>query len=281
MTGARRSSPVRPIYGRQSNIHEIRIWVAHAGADPATDLQAMLEDLGAAGARLGVEYDSYGLTHHNGKRFEAALTGFATLIDASRVVPYLRVTKSEAELGFVRKAAELSDLADAAAIAAARPGADEGVILAAQHNAIFSAGGDYPANEFIIGSGHDALLCRYHSGRRQLSDTDQLICRRLSALSRRDHAHAHHRPKALHIRYHTAAKQALFACEAALRPNRTAGDVFAAHAKALDAQGLSEHRLNACGYSLGAKFTPSWMDVPMFYEGNEWHPIKSILPMWC
>ena len=28
------------------------------------------------------------------------------------------------------------------------------------------------------------------------------------------------------------------------------------------------HRLNACGYSLGAKFTPSWMDPPMFYERN-------------
>jgi Xaa-Pro dipeptidase len=32
---------------------------------------------------------------------------------------------------------------------------------------------------------------------------------------------------------------------------------------------LSRHRLNACGYSLGAKFTPSWMDPPMFYAGND------------
>ena len=28
------------------------------------------------------------------------------------------------------------------------------------------------------------------------------------------------------------------------------------------------HRLNACGYALGAKFTPSWMDYPMFYHAN-------------
>ena len=28
------------------------------------------------------------------------------------------------------------------------------------------------------------------------------------------------------------------------------------------------HRLNACGYSLGARFAPSWMDWPMFYRGN-------------
>jgi Xaa-Pro dipeptidase len=35
-----------------------------------------------------------------------------------------------------------------------------------------------------------------------------------------------------------------------------------------DAHGLARHRLNACGYSLGAKFTPSWMDPPMFYQSN-------------
>ena len=77
------------------------------------------------------------------------------------------------------------------------------------------------------------------------------------------------RPRALHRSYHAAAREALLACEAALRPGRTAGDVFAAHARILDAHGLSRHRLNACGYSLGAKFTPSWMDAPMFYEDND------------
>ena len=40
--------------------------------------------------------------------------------------------------------------------------------------AIFAGGGDYPANEFIIGSGADALLCRYKAGRRKLTKNDQL-----------------------------------------------------------------------------------------------------------
>ena len=56
--------------------------------------------------------------------------------------------------------------------------------------------------------------------------------------------------------------------QAELRPRPTAGEVFAAHARVFDAHGLARHRLNACGYSLGAKFTPSWMDPPMFYERN-------------
>ena len=54
------------------------------------------------------------------------------------------------------------------------PGADEGVILARMHDAIFEGGGDYPGNPFIIGSGPQALLCRYYSGRRRLDPQDQL-----------------------------------------------------------------------------------------------------------
>ncbi|HLH48552.1 MAG TPA: Xaa-Pro peptidase family protein, partial [Roseiarcus sp.] len=158
---------------RTSNIKDIRIWKDGGEADPARDLRRMLENLGAKG-RLGVEYDSYGLTHFNGRRLEAALAGWAELVDASRLVPALRVTKSAAELAFVREAARLSDLADHAAIEQIGPGADEGAILASMHNAIFSAGGDYPANEFIIGSGGDALLCRYKAGRRRLDAVDQI-----------------------------------------------------------------------------------------------------------
>lgn len=257
---------------RTSNIKDIRIWKDGGDADPARDLRRMLENLGAKG-RLGVEYDSYGLTHFNGRRLEAALAGWAELVDASRVVPALRVTKSAAELVFVREAARLSDLADRAAIEQIAPGADEGAILASMHNAIFSAGGDYPANEFIIGSGGDALLCRYKAGRRKLSAEDQItlefagVYRHYHATIMRTHIVGAARP--LHRTYHEAAKAALLACEAELRPGRTAGDVYAAHARIFDAHGLSCHRLNACGYSLGAKFTPSWMDPPMFYEGND------------
>jgi Xaa-Pro dipeptidase len=53
-----------------------------------------------------------------------------------------------------------------------------------------------------------------------------------------------------------------------MRPGTSFGDVFEAHARIMDGRGLAAHRLNACGYSLGARFAPSWMDWPMFYRGN-------------
>jgi Xaa-Pro dipeptidase len=256
-----------------SNVAEIRVWKDGAAAKPAADLAAMLLDLGARGARLGVEFDSYGLTYANGRRLAGALDGVVDMVDASGLIDALRVTKSAAEIGFVRAAAALSDRADRTAVDMAQAGADEGAILAAMQGAIFAGDGDYPANEFIIGSGPDALLCRYKSGRRRLGADDQVTLE-FAGVYRHYHAAIMRtivigEPSPLHLSYHAAAEEALLACEAELRPGRTAGDVYHAHARVLAKRGLNAHRLNACGYSLGARFSPSWMDSPMFYEGNE------------
>ncbi|MFL5181843.1 MAG: M24 family metallopeptidase [Microvirga sp.] len=257
-----------------SIIADVRIWKDAADANPALDLKELCAGLGLAGKRLGVEFESYGLVASNGRKLEAAFDGFAPLADASHLVTRLRAVKSADEIAHVRRAAALANEADAAAIAHIRAGADEGDILAAQHAAIFRGGGDYPGNEFIIGSGADALLCRYKAGRRTLATRDQITLEFAGAYR---HYHAAIMrtvpvgdPKPAHLAYHRAAREALLACEAELRPGRTAGDVYAAHARVLDERGLGAHRLNACGYSLGAKFTPSWMDWPMFYEANPW-----------
>ena len=257
---------------RTSNIADIRIWRDSAEAAPAQDLAVMLDDLGLRGRRLGVENNSHGLAYGDGLRLAAALSGLVETVDASAVIPALRVTKSSAEIIYVRRAAALSDDADRAAIALLAPGVDEARILAAQYDAVLGGGGDDPGNPFIIGSGADALLCRSKSGRRRL-DADDQITLEFAGVYRHYHAalmrtHVVGRARPLHTGYHEAAREALLACEAELRPGRTAGDVFAAHARVLDGLGLSQHRLNACGYALGATFAPSWMDAPMFYDRN-------------
>lgn len=256
-----------------SDIQDIRIWVDRDGADPArTDLLPLLEEKGLRGKRLGVEFDTHGLTYRNGKRLEAALDGFATLADASLLLSELRLVKSPEELAYVREAARLGDAALDAAIAATGPGADEGVILARMHDAIFEGGGDYPGNPFIIGSGPQALLCRYYTGRRKLDPQDQLTLE-FAGVYRQYHAALMRtllvgKPADEHRRMFDACREALLAAEAALVPGRTMGEVFDAQAAVLDRCGMRAHRLNATGYSLGAVYAPSWMDWPMFYAGN-------------
>lgn len=257
-----------------SLLDDVRIWTDRADASPQEQLRDMVASLGGTGARIGVEYESYGLTAANGKKLDAAFDGFATLEDASRLVDHLRAVKSPAEIIYVRQAAKLALAARDAAIRTIAPGVDEGSVLAAMQGAIFEGGGDYPANEFIIGSGADALLCRYKAGRRKLDSEDQITLEWAGAYR---HYHAAMMetvivgpPRDRHLELFAAAKQALEACAHTIVPGKTAGDVFAAHAHVMDGHGLEKHRLAACGYSLGAKFTPSWMDPPMFYADNQW-----------
>ena len=255
-----------------SILDDVRVWVDREGANPASELCPLLTELGLAGKRLGVEYETHGLTAANGKRLDAALDGLCRLEDASLLVGHLRLVKSEPELACVRRAAELADAALAAAIEHTRAGVDEGVILARMHDAIFEGGGDYPGNPFIIGSGPGALLCRYFSGRRRLDPVDQLTLE-FAGVHRQYHACLMRtllvgRATPRHRELFDAAAEALQACEARLVPGASMGEVFAAHAEVFDRRGLAEHRLNACGYSLGAVYAPSWMDWPMFYAGN-------------
>lgn len=256
-----------------SILDTIIIWKDKGDADPTTDLEKVVFDLGLKDKRIGVEYDTQGLTAKAGMAVNARFADSAKLVDASDLITQLRMVKSDAELAHVRKAGELSDDALDAAISATKAGAYEGDILAAMHNAIFSKGGDYAGNEFIIGSGRDALLCRYKSGRRHLDANDQLTLEWSGAWA---HYHAAMMrtlitgtPSPRHIQLHEACAAALTGVKDAMQIGNTFSDMFHAHAKAIDAAGLSEHRLNACGYSLGAVYTPCWMDRPMIFDGNK------------
>ena len=255
-----------------SVIEDIRIWVDRPDAGPARQLRDILDAHGCRGKRLGVEWEAYGLTANNERAVEAAMDGFCSLDDASRLVSRLRLVKSPAEMGYVRRAAELADAAWGEAVARAGPGAYEGDILAGMQGAVFRGGGDYPANEFIIGSGPQALLCRYFTGRRHLDAQDQLTLE-FAGVYRRYHACLMRTlcigtPPTRQVEMHKVAVESLDAAREALRPGRPVGAVFDAHARVIDAAGMQAHRLNACGYSLGATFAPIWMDWPMFFHGN-------------
>lgn len=256
-----------------SNIENIVIWMDGGNANPANDLRDLLSELDLLGTRIGIEYDCPGLNAANGRKVDDALRSFADTSDASDLVHLLRLVKSDEEIVHVRQAADHADAAFDAALKTTRAGADEGKILAAMQGAILEAGGDYAGNGFIIGSAEDALLCRYKSGRRKLSKNDQLTLE-WAGVSAQYHMAMMRTlvvgtPKPDHERFFEASRDALLAVEEAMTTGNTFGDIFNAHARVMDSAGLARHRLNACGYSVGARYAPCWMDGPMFFAGNE------------
>jgi Xaa-Pro dipeptidase len=255
-----------------SVIEDVRIWVDSADSNPGLDLRQILEEQGCRGKNLGVELEAWCLTGRRWEFVKAGLDGFCTHEDASTLVSQMRIIKSPAELEYVRRAAALADEALVEAHSLATPGRPEQEILAAMESAIFRGGGDYPASRFIIGSGAQALNVRNFTGYADLGNNDQL---QLEFGGTFRHYHSclmrtilTGKPDPRHLSMHSAAVEALEACKEACRPGATFGGIFDAHAKALDGAGFGEHKLNACGYSLGALYPPTWMDWPMIYAGN-------------
>jgi Xaa-Pro dipeptidase len=255
-----------------SNIEDIRIWVDKDKSNPTEDLKKILDELSLKGKKIGVEYEAYGMTGRNALRLNETLKDYCDLKDESELLTKLRVIKSQEEIVYVKKAAELADNALDQAWKYCKAGVNEAKILAEMQKIVLEGGGDYPANEYIIGSGHNALLCRYQAEKRNLSIQDQLSIEwagtykhyhsamfRTILLGKTD-------PK--HIKMHEACVQALKNCESKLKPGNKIGEVFDIHAKTFDDLGFNKARMNACGYSLGSTFSPNWMDWPMLYTGN-------------
>ena len=255
-----------------SIIKDIRIWIDKEKSNPANELKNILSELGLENSNLGVEYEAYGLTGRNAMRLNNSLKDFATLHDKSELVSYLRVIKSPAEIIYVKKAAELADKAMEAAWKYAHAGQNESKILAEMQSAVFNGGGDYPANEFIIGSGKNALLCRYQSEKRKLDKVDQLSIEWAGTYKHYHSAMFRTIPigkiSIKQKKMYEACVEALKACENKLKPGNKVGEVFDVHAEVFDRLGYKKSRMNACGYSLGTTFAPNWMDWPMLYTGN-------------
>ena len=255
-----------------SVIEDVRIWRDREGASPAEDLRDMLESYGCRGKRLGVEYHAYGLTAQRGKMVDAALDGFCRTEDASDLVRLLRLVKSPAELAYVRRAGQLADEALAVANRMTVPGASIGQVYGEMQKVILAGDGDPSASRWPMGGGEEALLVRYHTGHGTVKQNDQVTFEFAAAYR---HYHAALMQVALtgqvdsrHKDMFAACVEALEASRATLRPGRAVGEVFDAHARTLTQAGYAGHFLNACGYTLGATYPPTWMDWPMLYTGN-------------
>jgi len=255
-----------------SVIEDIRIWTDREGADPAAELRDMVADYGGRGKRIGAEYHAYGLTAQRGKMVDAAFAGFCELVDASDLIRLLRLVKSPAELAYLREAGRLVDEVCAASQRLTVPGASIGAVYGEMMSAIMRGDGDPSASRWPMGAGEEALLVRYHTGHGTVTPRDQVQFE-IAAAYRHYHAALMYviltgEPDPRHRHMFDACAEALDACEAALRPGDTVGQVFAAHAEVLTKAGYAGHFLNACGYTMGATYPPTWMDWPMVYAGE-------------
>ncbi|MEM7523641.1 MAG: Xaa-Pro peptidase family protein, partial [Pseudomonadota bacterium] len=126
---------------------------------PMQDLAERLQARGLARKRIGVEMENY---YYSAKAHAVlgAEMPDATLVDATALVNWRRLIKSEDEIGFIRKAARISEKIVRTAIDRAAPGVRKNDLVAdIMHAGVTGVGddwGDYPAIVPLTPSGMDA-----------------------------------------------------------------------------------------------------------------------------
>jgi Xaa-Pro dipeptidase len=256
-----------------STIEDIRIWLNAKDADPAGQLRDILVERGLAGSTVGIEMDSHGCTGATYAAIAGALDGVCDHVDGSDIVRRQRLIKSEAELVYIREAAKLADAAVEAVASAARPGVLDSTLTAAAMAAMLEGGGDMPPAGPLVNSGRRAIYGRGVGGARPLETQDQVMIE-LAGTYRRYNCCIERvvilgSPSEAQLSMYHLVEETLREMLEAFRPGEPLGVVDQIHRARLDAAGFGAHRYAACGYSLGATYRPSWMDVPpMIYADN-------------
>ncbi len=230
---------------------------------PMQDLANLLRDLQAETGRIGVEMDNY---YFSAKAYAVLREKLpqAEFVDATALVNWQRAVKSGEELGFMRRAARITEKIQRYAMDRAAPGLKKNELAAG----IMAAGligvdedwGDYPAIVPLMPSGSDAAAPHLTWDGRPMRSGEATFFE-LSGCYRRYHAPCSRtvflgKPPD-HIRRAEAALiDGLEAGLDAARAGNRASGIASALGAAMDRAGIE--RGARCGYPIGLSYPPDW-----------------------
>ncbi len=230
---------------------------------PMQHLAGLLSDLGLGRACVGVEMENY---YFSAKAYVTLRDSLphADLQDATGLVNWQRVQKSDQEIALMRKAARISEKIVTGAVERARPGLAKNELVAEiWRDALIGVDGvwgDYPAIVPMCPSGADASAPHLTWNGAPL-ETGQCTFFELAGVCRRYHVPLcrtvwlGHPPDEVR-RAEEALIRGLDAGIEAARAGNRAGNVARALGDVLKRAGID--RAARCGYSIGLAYPPDW-----------------------
>lgn len=230
---------------------------------PMQDLSARLRDMGLGSATIGVEMENY---YYSAKAHEVFVTELpeARFVDATALVNWQRLIKSQEEIAFIRKAARISERVIETAIDRAAPGVRKNDVVAdimhAGITGVDDIWGDYPAIVPLTPSGLDATAAHLTWNGDPMREGEATFFE-LSGCYRRYHAPLCRTvflgkpPKEMRKAEEAQLEGIEAALNAARAGNRTC-DIAQALMDVLQKHGI--FREGRCGYPIGLSYPPDW-----------------------
>ncbi len=238
-------------------------YVQSTSQHPMQDLCALLAELGLEKARIGVEKDNYYFSAKAMSVLEAGMPN-ASWPDATALVNWERGVKSQAEIGFMRKAAAISEKIVDGLLDRVELGVAKNEIVAEIYRdairGVDGAWGDYPAIVPLLPSGSDAAAPHLTWDGRPFA-TGEATFFEISGCYRRYHAPFCRtlflgEPPDFLRRAEAALIEGLEAGLDAARAGNRACDIANALAAPLERAGIE--RGARCGYPIGLSYPPDW-----------------------
>ena len=230
--------------------------------DPVEATLSLLDRIGIAGKRIGLEAESFFVTP---KRYRQLVAGIeqrgGTVVEAQLIEP-LRLIKSGEEIAYIRQAARIVERSMQAAIDASREGVTENDVAAATWAAMAGAGGEYAGlPPFIVTGPRSSLAHATWAGRRL--ERGDLLCYELPGVVQRYCAPLFRcgtvgpAPDDMR-RLADVCAGSLEAAIAAIRPGATSEEVHAASRGNFERMGYGELHGHRTAYSVGINYAPDW-----------------------
>ncbi len=238
-------------------------YVQASDCHPMQDLAMRLADLALGTARIGVEMDNYYFSAKALLTLQDTLPG-ARFTDATGLVNRQRAVKSTAEIGYMRKAARISEKIIDGLLERVEPGVPKNEIVAQIYDdairGVPGAWGDYPAIVPLLPSGPDASAPHLTWDGRAFA-TGEATFFEISGCYRRYHAPLCRTlflgtPPDHLKRAEAALVAGLEAGLDAARAGNRACDIAQALAAPLTRAGID--RGARCGYPIGLSYPPDW-----------------------
>ncbi len=248
-----------------SNI-EKRTWVEDARyysdtGDALQMLYSVLTDLKLSGKQVGYERNSYFFPAYQQDRFHNLFID-GNLLDCYGIVEEGRICKSEAEIDLMREAAKATEAGMQAGLEAVAEGATENDIAAAACDAMFRAGGEYPAVLPYITSGPRTMIGHATWEGRTVQPNEHVFLEMAGCVQRYHTAMMRTavlgEPNRSMRRAEKIMMNALNEVEDLIRPGVTVSDVDGLVRRIINDNDFGASLITRAGYSIGIAFAPAW-----------------------
>ena len=223
---------------------------------------------------IGLEMDSHYFTAYCYEKIKQGLPN-AKVLDCERLVNWVRVVKSDAEIKFMKAAAQITELGMKKAFEAINPGVRQCDAVSEIYTTLIKGtpefGGDYSSIVPMIPTGKGTSASHLTWSEDKFVEGEATIIE-LSGVNKKYHCPMARtvllgKPNQLKIDTMNKTIEALNAGISAIKPGNTADDVAQAFWKILDKYGIEKK--SRTGYSIGIGYPPDWGEHTLnIYKGD-------------